>query len=75
LSSARSIQRDVRLRPNIDVHACGQQLTGALDVTLASGKVQGGESVFDVDLKVGVRLDSFADSKGRVDGLFEPLAV
>jgi len=25
--------------------------------------------------KVGVRLDSFADSKGKVDGLFEPLAV
>jgi len=25
--------------------------------------------------KVGVRLDSFADSKGRVDGLFEPLSV
>jgi len=25
--------------------------------------------------KVGVRLDSFADSQGKVDGLFEPLAV
>jgi hypothetical protein len=25
--------------------------------------------------KVGVHLDSFADSKGKVDGLFEPLAV
>ena len=25
--------------------------------------------------KVGVHLDSFADSKGKVDGLFEPLAI
>ena len=25
--------------------------------------------------KVGVRLDSFADSKGKVDGLFEPLGI
>jgi hypothetical protein len=25
--------------------------------------------------KVGVRLDSFADSKGKMDGLFEPLAI
>ncbi|HEY2952029.1 MAG TPA: DUF1552 domain-containing protein [Verrucomicrobiae bacterium] len=25
--------------------------------------------------KAGVRLDSFADSKGKVDGLFEPLAI
>jgi hypothetical protein len=25
--------------------------------------------------KVGVRLDSFADSQGKVDGLFEPLSV
>ena len=25
--------------------------------------------------KVGVRLDSFADSKGKVDELFEPLSV
>jgi hypothetical protein len=25
--------------------------------------------------KVGVRLDSFADSKGKIDGLFEPLPV
>jgi hypothetical protein len=25
--------------------------------------------------KVGVRLDSFADSQGQVDGLFEPLSM
>jgi len=25
--------------------------------------------------KVGVHLDSFADSKGKVDGLFEPLSI
>jgi hypothetical protein len=25
--------------------------------------------------KVGVRLDSFADSQGKVDELFEPLSV
>jgi hypothetical protein len=25
--------------------------------------------------KVGVRLDSFADSQGKVDGLFEPLSI
>ena len=48
----------------IDVHARGQQQTGAFDIAFASGKVQRGKSAFRARQQIGFRVDKVRTTSG-----------